>query len=353
MSASGGERRRKAASAPAFLALALVLGGCQARYLLEQGLGQWRMSRSQVPLDSPALAASLDEEARRKLEWVPRILAFAREELGLEPGDSYTTFLDTGERPVSYIVTAAHPLALVAYQWCFPWVGCVPYKGYFEREKARAAAESLRRAGWDAEVFPVGAYSTLGWFRDPVLSTMLARDLLDLVEVILHETTHRTLYVPGSATFNESLATHVAREGTRLFIERHPEAADGAAIERYEAARRREELIDGLTSRLRHDLAALYQSPLATALKQERKEEIFATAAAAAGLLGASGAVCPRSNAQLLAAERYHQLLPAFARLQEEKGGHPSDLMAYLKRLLSEEKRLPEGFVAPSPRRSP
>ena len=157
-----GLRRPGRVLLPASLALALLLSGCGGPYLFQQGLGQLDISLNRVELDDTILLDSLDASQRGKLNWIPRIIEFAEDELGLEPGDSYTSYFDTEGGPVSYTVVASHPLALVPYQWCFPLVGCVPYKGFFNLEDARETALDLRGDGWDAEVFPVQAYSTLG-----------------------------------------------------------------------------------------------------------------------------------------------------------------------------------------------
>jgi predicted aminopeptidase len=104
-------------------ALAPVLGGCQFAYVWKQAFGQWRLSGKQVDLEAESLKTSLAEDHLAKLDWVPRILEFARSELDLLPGDTYQTFLDTRGEPISHIVMAAHPAALIPYEWCFPFVG--------------------------------------------------------------------------------------------------------------------------------------------------------------------------------------------------------------------------------------
>lgn len=324
------------------LAVAIALPGCQAGYVLKQGARQVASSWNQVPLSSEELRQLLSEEESEKLLWIPRLLEFSRTDLGLTPGDSYQTFLDTGGKPVSHIVLASHPEAFVPYRWCFPFVGCVPYKGFFDKDDADEEAEELRQEGWDVAVLPVGAYSTLGWFRDPVLSTMLDKDLLDLLELLLHETVHRTLYVPDRTRFNESLATHVAREGLRLFLESYPQAAPARALENYMEKTLRRDQDQALIERLRWDLEALYRSALPSGAKMRRKQEIFETARAARALIHGYTAALPASNAYILASLRYHELLPAFTELQREHGGHPRDLMAYLKRTLEEHGSLPE-----------
>jgi predicted aminopeptidase len=311
------------------------------------------MSGDHVSLDSPQLAETTTPENMEKLRWVPKILEFCREQLGLDPGDSYQTYLDTGPEPVSFAVMASHPLALIPYQWHFPFVGSVPYKGYFQEEDARTEAARLEELGFNSMVAPVGAFSTLGWFQDPVLSTMLDGNIADLIDVIIHETTHRTLYFAGASSFNESLATHIAREGTVRLLSSDEKLLRElpAYLEKKKAQLQREILL----LRLQKDLGALYRSPASDAEKTALKSEIFETTSAAyRHLVGSERAAFPASNAFVLSVARYHQYEPLLMRLQDTLGGNPADLMAYLKELPASEdpiKRIKEenGLESPAP----
>lgn len=327
---------------PLLLLAALAAPGCQGGYVLRQAIEQWRLSRRQIDLAAPEVGERLAPEQRDRLPWVKRILEFSREELALTPGDSYQTFLDVEGRPVSYIVIAAHPEALVAYEWCFPFVGCVSYKGFFSEQDASEEAERLRRQDWDVEVFQVRAFSTLGWFRDPVLSTMLDLEIPDLAELLIHETVHRTFYVADRTTFNESLATHVAREGTLLFLERYKEEIPPEIREEYLQEQMLADQDDLLMRRLRRDLEALYSNPPPGATVRARKAEMLATARRARGILHGFPFSSPATNAGVLAAETYQDLRPDLERLQERAGGHPRDLMAYLMAEMEERGTLPE-----------
>jgi predicted aminopeptidase len=313
----------------AALPVLLLVAGCQAGYVVKQS---WRhlalMSRSE-PIEESA--SGTEEERARMLAWVPRILDFSESALALDPGDSYRTYLDTGGAPVSWVVTASHRLALIPYVWSFPFVGEVPYKGFFDEEDAVAEARSLREAGFEAAVFPVTAFSTLGWFRDPVTTPMLEGNLADLADNLIHETTHRTVYFPGMASFNESLATHIAREGTTRFLAAHPELGD--LLPDYRARRESAREREALLLRARNDLDALYRSPLPAGAKELRKKEIFATASAAlARLTGGKGSISP-SNAYVLALARYHEHEPLLERLQASLGGSPASVIAFLRKL--------------------
>lgn len=165
-----------------------------------------------------ALASDkLNEEQKRKLRLVEEAKAFGESELGLAKSSNYTSFIQLNEPYVTYIVQAAYAYELKPYLWSFPFVGKVPYKGYFRRTLAEEEASRFDRAQFDTYVRGVSAYSTLGWFEDSVLSSMLRYDDHDLVELILHETIHTTLYIKSAAEFNERLATFMGHEGMKLF----------------------------------------------------------------------------------------------------------------------------------------
>lgn len=324
---------RDAPPRAAAIALALALAGCQAGYVIEQGRRHLALRSREIPLESAELSEKLVPEEAEKLRWVPEILRFAREELGLEPGDSYRTLLDTGGEPISWIVAAAHPLALIPYRWKFPFAGTVAYKGFFDREDALCEARRIEGAGYEAEVWPVEAFSTLGWFEDPVIRTMLRGTPADLADLIFHETAHRTIYFAENTSFNESLASHLAREGTVRFLFSRPELRHllGPYLEGTRARRERERLL----LRLRADLDALYRSDLPDEAKLARKREIFLTAAAAYRRLAPEDERpgIPSSNASLLAVTAYHEHEGLLLELQGRLGGAPADLVAYLKRL--------------------
>jgi predicted aminopeptidase len=318
----------------ALTAFAVGAAGCQAGYVLRQGFHQLNLGGKEIPLDSPALDSQAGAGVAQKLRWVPEILRFARERLALEPGDSYRTYLDT-KGPVSHAVTASHPLALAAYQWRFPLIGAVPYKGYFDPADAAAEAERLRKLGLETLVTPVMAFSTLGWFDDPVVASMLEGSVADLVDVIIHETTHRTVYFPGASSFNESCATFIARRGTVEFLGSHESLQPLLAeyLESHEAALRREQLL----LRLRNDLDALYRSPAPEAQKLLRKAEMFATANAAYRSLldRRSNTTLAASNAFVLSVARYHEYEHLLDDLEKELGGGPAAVVTFLRGLPS------------------
>jgi predicted aminopeptidase len=308
----------------------VLLAGCQAGYVLKQAAHQISLPPRQIELDDPRLAEKLSPETIEKLRWVPRVLDFCRDELALDPGDAYQSYLDTEGKPVAHAVTASHPLALLPYLWHFPFVGTVPYKGFFDEEDARAESRRLAAMGYDTAVQAVGGFSTLGWFRDPVLSTMLEGSISDLADVIIHEATHRTLYFSGQAVLSESLATHMAREGTVRFLHAWQELE--GQLPAYLAARKSARHNEDLLARLRDDLDALYRTRIGDEEKKARKAEIFATASGAFERRSPDAGI-PPSNAVVLSVTRYHDLESLLGKLQLFRGGQPCHLMAYLKEL--------------------
>jgi predicted aminopeptidase len=335
----------RAGLAGAGLALAAALSGCQLAYVLKQGTTQLDIAWSAVEIESirqgREVPATFRPEDLKKLDLIAEVKSFAETEIGLAVGDSYSTYYDTGgsadgggSAPVSYVVTAAHPLALIPYQWSFPFVGRVAYKGFFEREDALEEKRRLDEAGWDTWISEVSAYSTLGWFRDPVLSSMLQESDADLAELILHELVHRTVYIKGHTALNESLATVVARAAATEFLLLR-RGGGGAELAEYRAGNVSKDLWCRALLRLRSDLDSLYRSRLDDAEKRRRKLELFETATRALARLfpEAPGRAFPPSNAHVIGASQYLEHIPLFERLLGRFRGSPRELMAFLKSL--------------------
>src|SRR5437016_3916838 len=185
---------------------ALGAGGC---YLLTQAGGQIDILLHSRGVEEMMADPSVSPAVKEKLRLVGDIKEFGEREMGLTPSSNYTTFYDTAGRPITYIVTACPKDSFRPYTWWFPIVGDVPYKGFFHRDDAVAEARALRAEGYDVRLGSASAYSTLGYFKDPVLSTMLDYPEEHLAALILHELTHGTIYLPGGADFNEGLASFV------------------------------------------------------------------------------------------------------------------------------------------------
>jgi len=159
-----------------------------------------------------------DAATRLKLQLVLAARAFARDSIGLDVGESFTTYSRLRRDTLVLVLSAAYRDRLEAHTWWFPIVGRVPYKGFFDFDAAQGAARDLRAEGLDTYLRPSAAFSTLGWFNDPLLSTTLRYDSLDLANTVIHEVTHNTFYAPGQAVFNESFATFVGAHGAEWFF---------------------------------------------------------------------------------------------------------------------------------------
>jgi predicted aminopeptidase len=191
---------------------------CSPGYVLRAGYEEAKILAGREPIPEVIASPETDSVTRQKLELVTEVRTYAEQTLGLDVGDSYTTFSRVDSDTLLLVVTAAERTAFVPYTWWFPIVGEVPYKGFFDPDDALALAEKLDRRGYDTHVRPSDAFSTLGWFNDPLLSTLLRRNDVSLANTVIHESTHRTLFIPGQVAFNESLATFVGHIGAAEYF---------------------------------------------------------------------------------------------------------------------------------------
>jgi predicted aminopeptidase len=225
----GGEERRGArlgrvgriARRVALLLLVLVVGYLltpTGRYLLRAGWEEGKILTRRRPIAELVRDRALPDSTRAKLALVLAARDFAADSLGLDVGESFTTFSPLERDTLVLVLSAAHQDRLRFRTWWFPIVGSVPYKGFFDFDAARAAARELHGDGFDAYLRPASAFSTLGWFNDPLLSTTLKDDSLDLANTVIHEVVHNTYYASGRAVFNESFANFVGSRGAARFF---------------------------------------------------------------------------------------------------------------------------------------
>lgn len=255
----------------AALLLTPALAGC---YLFRQAAGQLDILVGQEPIAKVVESDRLTGEEARKLLLVEEAREFAFGTMHLVRSDNYTTFYDTRGKPVSWLVSACRRDRFESYVWSFPIVGSFPYKGFFRRKDASAEARELEEAGYDTAVREVAGYSTLGWFRDPVFSSMLRRSEADLVALILHELTHDTIHAPDAADFNEAMASFVGLQGALEFLERRY----GPSSRELLSARQQfhdDELFDEFIRVLYDRLDAIYRLPSSSEEKIRRRNEVF------------------------------------------------------------------------------
>ena len=196
-----------------------LAGGCAAfQYYTQAAAGQLEVLRTSRPVQSVIAHPATGEALRNRLLVAEGIVDFAVSDLGLDPGNSYQRYAALGRPFVVWNVFAAPPLSLEGRRWCYPFVGCVPYRGYFDRNAALRAEDRLVRRGYETYVAGISAYSTLGWFDDPLLSTFIGWSEPRLAELLLHEISHQRIWVRDDAVFNESFATFAGETGARLWF---------------------------------------------------------------------------------------------------------------------------------------
>jgi len=187
-------------------------------YGVMQARGQLHIIWNARPVEEYLSSPHFPDSLKQKLELITRVRKYAIDSLGLKDTRNYKTLYDQQGREIMWVVMASEPYALKAKEWTFPVIGAVPYKGFFDREKALALARELEAENLDVNVRNPGGWSTLGWFTDPILSNMLRRSDGDLANLIIHEMSHATIFVKDSVDFNENLATFIGDRGAEKFL---------------------------------------------------------------------------------------------------------------------------------------
>jgi predicted aminopeptidase len=196
----------------------VCLTGCKLNYLAQSGYDFAKLIRRKQLLSEAINNPETSEIYRHRLRLAQRAKEFAEAQMGLKKTRNYQSFIQLDEPYVSYIVSASPKCEIKGYLWDFPIVGRVPYLGFANKDLAAREAEKMRDQGYDTFVRGTTAFSTLGWFDDPILSSMLNGDDYDVVNTILHETVHATLFIKSSADFNEALAMFLAQKGSEDFF---------------------------------------------------------------------------------------------------------------------------------------
>lgn len=305
---------------------ALLLGGCSTVQYYGQAIsGHMSLMQRAQPVEELVDNRQLPPALEAKLRRAQDIRAFASEKLGLPDNGSYRSYADLGRPFAVWNVFTAPELSIEPRQSCFLFVGCVTYRGYYDPSDAGAFAEELKAQGFDTYIGGVPAYSTLGFFDDPLLNTFINYPEAELARLIFHELAHQVVYVKHDTTFNESFAVAVEREGLRRWLEQRGSESDRKAYEAY--AQRREGFLD-LVMRYRERLGALYRSPVAVEEKRAAKQAAFAQMNADyqalkaewGGFSGYDRFFAGANNATLASLAVYNQWVPAFNALLEREG---------------------------------
>ena len=300
-----------------FCAAAVLVTGCaQIGYFVQAAQGQLSLLSEARPIDEWISSPDTEDKLRGKL---------AARELGLPDNDTFTTYADLKRPFVMWNIVATPELSLKPLQWCFPVAGCVNYRGYYSKEDAQAYARELRDDHYDVEVSGVPAYSTLGWFKDPVLSTFIQYPDGELARLVFHELAHQVVYVAGDSRFNESFAVAVEEAGVERWMEHYGDEKTRKAYEAYEG-RKRDFL--ALLMKHRQRLEDNYDRDTSDAEKRKEKATIFKALKDEYLVLkeswgGYSGYdrwfAEPLSNAHLSAIATYHDFVPGFRALLSQQ----------------------------------
>ena len=340
------KKRRKAilVAAGLLLAAAALWPGtaCSPMYVIRAGWEEAKILRARQPIPEVILAPDTDDVTRGKLTLAREARVFARDQLGLDVGDSYTSYTELDRDTLAMVLSAAYQDRLASKTWWFPVVGRVPYRGFFSLTDALGAQRKLEEEGFDTYLRPTSAFSTLGWFADPLLSTIVRYDEVELVTTIIHELSHNHLFVPGQVRFNESFATWVGRAGSIEFFCTRPGGGPDTvwcnrARDRWTDVKLFSVFIDGLVE----ELDGVYGDTLATSNEKiERREAVFERHLSRfryevqprfVALSFGSFESLPLNNATLLSRMRYYHRLPAFDALLAAHAGSLSDAVESLR----------------------
>ena len=329
--------------------LAACLTGCSTmKFYFQAANGQAEILNKARPIAKVIPDQRTSERVKRKLVLVQELRQFAGQQLGLPADRQYQRYSDLGRRYVVWIVYAAPEFSVEGKTWSYPLVGTLEYSGFFSKEAADEEAAGLKAAGLEVFSGGVEAYSTLGWFRDPVLNTFLYRSDSELAELIFHELTHVKLFVPGDTDFNEAFATANAEAGVRRWL---ISKGDLRGLARYDKSLTREREIVHLLLGAREKLKQLYArtSLGPEEMRREKAAIIVEMRQEYADIRRRWGVSAhrdqsfsrPWTNARLNTVATYYDLVPGFERLLKEKGGDLHAFYAAVKgmRRLSKEQR--------------
>jgi predicted aminopeptidase len=328
-------------------AASLLLSGCGSGYLLQAARGQVQLLSQREPISKLIDSPRTGEALRRQLAEAQAAREFASAQLGLPDNRSYRSFADIGRPFVVWSVVATPEFATQPKEWCFPVVGCVAYRGYFSEKSARAFAATLAAQGYDVTVGGVPAYSTLGRFSDPLLSSMLRYGDTETAATLFHELAHQVIYVKDDTAFNEAFATAVENAGLESWLALRGRPADLLARQRRQT--RQQDIVQRLAT-ARADLGAIYrrrQPPESLAdatvreLKQQRLARLTADLRQIERDMGGRAGFSPwlesgLNNAHLASVATYWDCVPGFERLLADAGG---SLTAFYSSVRAEAER--------------
>lgn len=332
-------------AAALLLVTLLLIGGCETLGYYSQAVaGQLGVLHKRQPVANKiAQLQQIPDPAPRDLDLLAglsasqEIIDFAAVELGIDPGRRYRTYVELSSPHVIWNVFAAPELDLQARTWCYPMVGCAPYRGYFNETRAERYADKLARQGFDVYLGGVAAYSTLGWFADPLLSSFIDWPEANLAELLIHELAHGRVWVKGDVDFNEAFATFVGYRGAVQFVAQREGAA---GVGRYLQRRGEWQAMVDLLLQIRSGLQILYGTGLDDAVKRREKSALLERAVACyednRARLGSGrfdAVMSEVNNAYLVSLATYQDNVPAFARIYSQRGDNWQAFFAAVEEL--------------------
>jgi predicted aminopeptidase len=336
-------------SATAFMRLAKTVAcmgilaclvGCSPGYVMRAAYEQSKILLARRPIDAVMSDPSTNQEDRTKLEFVRSAREFASE-IGLKPGDSFTTYSDIGKETLAWVVVASRRDAFALHTWWFPIVGTVPYKGFFDQEDAKEQAKRLEEQGYESSVRGTEAFSTLGWFNDPLLSTTLRNPTYRIVNTVIHESVHTTVWIKDNVPFNETLASFVGSQaGVEFFSKQLTSVKPGepqraqleALLKASEHDQRFQSEFARVITDLYEQLSTLYSDKqLSSAQKIEQRSTVFDR------IMQPFRATYPQmtalkkiNNAEILQFTIYMTKLELFEKLFSNAGGSWSEFFKHI-----------------------
>jgi predicted aminopeptidase len=344
------------------LALLSSATACRLSYVLHATAGQVRLLNNSIPVEEALKADSLGSEERTRLRLVARVKVFGESELGLRETKNYQTVYLKSRQPPIYVVAASPKDRLVRKTWWFPILGRMPSLGFFDEKRARAEEERLLEKDLDVILGVADAYSTLGWFQDPVTLNLLEGSMVDLVETILHEMTHTTLYLKDESEFNEGLANLVGKVGAVQFLEETLGPSDPSTLEAKKILED-ERIFSSFLASLLQQLEQLYASPVSYEEKLAQREKVFQKS-----LVRFEGikdrlqtdrfthfGSAKMNNAYLLSIGLYHRHFHLFEAVLEQNGNSIKETISFLRQFAKEkgdilERLQDRGKLAKTPR---
>ena len=326
------------------LALLFTATACRLSYVLHAVAGQARLINNSIPVEEALKADSMGHDEMERLRLVAQVKAFGENELGLKETKNYQTVYLKSRQPPIYVVAASPKDRLIRKTWWFPIVGRMPSLGFFDKDRATVEKERLLEKDLDVIMGVADAYSTLGWFQDPVTLNLLEGPTFDLVETILHEMTHTTLYLKGEGEFNEGLALLVGKVGALQFLEKTFGPSDPLTVEAKKNLED-ERIFSSFLASLLHQLEQLYNSPISYEEKLTQREKVFERSLVKFG--GIKGQLqtdrfthfdrAKMNNAYLLSIGLYHRHYHLFEAVLKEKGNSIKEMILFFWQFTKEE----------------